>query len=170
MQNVVGMFQSRTEAEAAIHRLRGAGVAADSISIAMKESADPGSVEPTLAEATGTHDLAEEGTAVGALSGAAVGTLVGLLVAGSTFILPGVGTFLIAGPLAAALTGAGVGAASGGVFGALVGSGVPEPEATHYLEGVQSGRVIVAAHVDDLLAPEVRRIFDEEGSHRTHSV
>lgn len=170
MQNVVGMFTSRTEAEAAIHRLRGAGVPADSISIAMKESGDPATAEPTLAEATGTHDLTEEGTAVGALSGAAVGTLVGLLVAGSTFILPGVGTFLIAGPLAAALTGAGVGAASGGIFGALVGSGVPEPEATHYLEGVQSGRVIVAAHVDDLLAPDVRRIFDEEGSHRTHAV
>ena len=80
------------------------------------------------------------------------------------------GAFLIAGPLAAALTGAGVGAASGGLFGALVGSGIPEPEATHYLEGVQSGRVIVAAHVDDPLAADVRRIFDEEGSHRTHAV
>ena len=62
------------------------------------------------------------------------------------------------------MTGAGVGAASGGVFGALVGSGVPEPEATHYLEGVQSGRVIVAAHVDEALAADVRRVFDEEGS------
>ncbi len=170
MQNVVGMFTSRTEAEVAIHRLRGIGVPADSISIAMKDSGGSISAEPTLAEATGTHDLAEEGTAVGALSGAAVGTLVGLLVAGSTFVLPGVGPLLIAGPLAAALTGAGVGAASGGVLGALVGSGVPEPEATHYLEGVQSGRVIVAAHVDSPMAADVRRIFDEEGSHRTHSV
>jgi len=135
MQNIVGMFETRTEAEAAINRLRAVGVGADSISIAMKDAPDPVTgEEASLAESTGTHDLAEEGTAVGAISGAAVGTLVGLLVAGSTFVLPGVGVFLIAGPLASALTGAGVGAASGGIFGALVGSGVPEPEATHYLK------------------------------------
>lgn len=170
MQNVVGMFEDRAGAEAAVHRLRNVGVDADSISVAMKDTRVMDPLEATLAEATDTHDLTEEGAAAGAVSGAAVGTLVGLLVAGSTFLLPGVGAFLIAGPLAAALTGAGVGAASGGVFGALVGSGIPEPEATHYLEGVQAGRVIVAARVDDTLAHEVARIFDEEGSRRTHTV
>ncbi len=163
MQNIVGMFEDRDEAENAIERLRSLGIRADSISIAMKDVAG----EPSLAESTGAHDLAEEGAGVGAVSGAAIGTMVGLLVAGSTFVLPGVGTFLIAGPLAAALTGAGVGAASGGVFGALVGSGIPEPEATHYLEGVQAGRVILAVQVEDGLASEVSRIFDEEGSRRT---
>jgi hypothetical protein len=125
---------------------------------------------PGLAEATGTHDMTGEGTAVGAVSGAAVGTLVGLLVAGSTVVLPGVGTFLIAGPLFSALTGAGVGAASGGLLGALIGSGVPERDAAHFLAGVESGQVVVAAHVDDARAADVRRVFDEEGSRRTHSV
>ena len=84
MQNIVGMFESRQEAQAAIERLPLAGAGVDAISVAIKDEA-----EPTLAEAIGTHDLAEEGTAVGALSGAAVGTLVGLLIAGSTFVLPG---------------------------------------------------------------------------------
>ena len=169
MQHVVGMFETRPEAEAAIDRLKAIGIRGDSISVALKD--DKGGVAGSgLAESTGTHDLAEEGTAVGAVSGAAVGTLVGLLVAGSSFVLPGVGAFLIAGPLAAALTGAGVGAASGGVLGALVGSGIPEAEATHYLAGVESGHVILAVNVDDPLAAEVRRVFDEEGSRRTHAV
>lgn len=168
MQNVVGMFETRAEAEAAIQRLRSGGVGVESISIAMKDDRQGG--EPGLAEATGVHDMAEEGTAVGAVSGAAVGTLVGLYLAGATFLLPGIGAFVLAGPLAAALTGAGVGAASGGIVGALVGSGVPEHEAAHYLAGVQSGRIIVAAHVDDDRAADVRRILNDEGSRQTHAV
>ena len=167
MKTVVGMFETRGEAEAAITRLNALGVGVDAISVAMK---DPGDGGLGLAETTGTHDLTEEGTAVGAVSGAAVGTIVGLLVAGSTFMLPGIGTFLVAGPLAAALTGAGIGAASGGLVGALVGSGIPEPEAHHYLAGVEAGRVVLAVHVPETSAAEVRRAFDEEGSQRTHSV
>lgn len=168
MQNVIGMFDTRPEAEAAIHRLNRIGINSDSISVAIKDTRSHG--DSGLAGLTGVHDLTEEGTAVGAVSGAAVGTLVGLLVAGSTFMLPGIGTLLIAGPLVSALTGAGVGAASGGVLGALVGSGIPEPEATEYLAGVEAGRVIVAAHVDEDRAAEVRRIFDEEGARRTQNV
>ena len=169
MRHVVGMFDTRAEAERAIQRLKSSGIDIDSVSVAMKDTRVVG--EPGLAEATGAHDLTEEGGAVGAVSGAAVGTLVGLLVAGSTFVLPGVGTFLIAGPLAAALAGAGVGAASGGILGALVGSGIPEPEAKHYLAGVEEGRVVVAVHTpDERRLAEVGRIFDEEGSRRTHSL
>jgi hypothetical protein len=167
MQHVIGMFDSRTQAAAAIERLKALGIGADAISVAAMQEEPDGT---DLAEAAGVNDMAGEGSAVGAVSGAAVGTLVGLLVAGSTIALPGVGTFLVAGPLAAALTGAGIGAASGGLLGALVGSGIPEAEATHYLEGVRSGRVVVAANVDDLLANEVRNVFDEEGSMRTHAV
>jgi len=168
MATVVGMFETRAEAEAAIDGLNVYGVGVDAISVAMRRPEDGG--ELGLAESVGAHDMTEEGTAVGAVSGAAVGTIVGLLVAGSTFMLPGVGTFLIAGPLASALTGAGLGAASGGIVGALIGSGIPEPAAHEYLAGVQAGRVVVAAHVGDSQVADVRRIFDEAGSRRTHSV
>lgn len=173
MQNVVGLFETRADAEEAIQRLRRSGIQPEGISVAMKQTSEASGPdvarEPHLAEATATEDLAGEGTAVGAVSGAAVGTLVGLLVAGSTFVLPGLGTFLIAGPLFSALTGAGVGAASGGVLGALVGSGIPEEEASHYASDVESGRVILVARVEDRDAAAARVIFDEEGSLRTQS-
>jgi len=176
MKNLVGLFDTRNDAEATIVRLKGVGIAPEAISVALKQADGTGSglspvserTTPSLAEATGAHDLTAEGTTVGAVSGAAVGTLVGLLVAGSTVVLPGVGTLLIAGPLAAALTGAGVGAAGGGMLGALVGAGVPEAEAAGFANDVDEGRVIVVVRVDDLAAAEARRVFDEEGSHRTH--
>jgi hypothetical protein len=166
MQNVVGMFDTRTEAETAIHRLKETGIAPESISIAMKDVRDSGG----LAETTGAHDLSGEAATAGAVSGATVGTLVGLSLVGSTFVLPGLGTFLIGGPLAAALAGAGIGAASGGLLGALIGSGIPEAEAEHYAAGIGRGQIVLSTNVPDTEAPVVRKIFDEEGSRRTHSI
>jgi hypothetical protein len=123
-----------------------------------------------LVDTTGANDLSGEGATAGAVSGAAVGTLVGLALVGSTFVLPGVGTFLIGGPLAAALAGAGIGAASGGLLGALIGAGIPEAEAAHYASGIEQGQILISTNVADTEAPIVRKIFDEEGSRRTHSV
>jgi hypothetical protein len=123
-----------------------------------------------LVESTGANDLSGEGATAGAVSGAAVGTLVGLALVGSTFVLPGVGTFLIGGPLAAALAGAGIGAASGGLLGALIGAGIPETEAEHYATGIEQGQILLSTNVADPAASDVRKIFDEEGSRRTHSV
>jgi hypothetical protein len=142
MQHIIGTFDTRAEAEAAIERLNRIGIGVDAISVAVKQGQGQGdATSDVLTASTGTHDLAEEGAGVGAVSGAAVGTLVGLMVAGSTLVLPGIGTFLVAGPLAAALTGA----------------------------GFEAGGVIVAVHVSETRAAEVRRIFDEEGSRRTQT-
>ncbi|MDR3635489.1 MAG: general stress protein [Isosphaeraceae bacterium] len=164
MRNIVGLFETREEAESAINRLKAQGIATDGIGVAMKDTTK----QHNLAEATGAEDLSSEGATAGVVSGAAIGALVGLAVAGATFALPGIGTFLVWGPFASALSGAGIGAASGGILGALIGSGIPEPEAHHYLTGLESGHVVVTASVPDARADDVRVIFNEEGSHRTH--
>ena len=166
MQNVVGIFETRTEAESAIRRLKETGIAPDAISIAMKDTR----ASHDLEESTNTRDLSGEVATAGAVSGAAVGTLVGLALVGSTFVLPGIGTFLIGGPLAAALAGAGIGAASGGILGGLIGAGIPEAEATHFAAGIAKGQILISTNVADTEATVVRTIFDEEGSRRTHSV
>ncbi|WP_406700397.1 general stress protein [Singulisphaera sp. Ch08] len=165
MKNVVGMFESRTDAESAIHRLKLIGIGMDSVSIAMRDRQEASELVMT----TGAEDMSGEGATAGVVSGAAVGTLVGLALVGSTFVLPGIGTFLIGGPLAAALAGAGIGAASGGLLGALIGAGIPETEAQHYSSGIEEGHILVSTQVSDDLAPAVARIFDEEGSKRTHT-
>ena len=165
MQTVIGMFDTRTEAEAAIERLHAVGVGRERISVAMKDEREAGEVR----EATGAHDLSGEGATAGLVSGAGVGVLVGLAIAGSTIVLPGIGPFVIAGPLAAALTGAGIGAASGGLIGGLVGSGIPEDEAEHFSAGMERGSVLVAAAVPEDEVMRVRKIFDEEGSLRSYN-
>ncbi|SIN92977.1 hypothetical protein SAMN05444166_1661 [Singulisphaera sp. GP187] len=164
MKNIVGLFESRAEAENAIQRLKTTGIGMDSVSIAMRDRQEAAA----LVETTGAEDLGGEGVTAGVVSGAAVGTLVGLALVGSTFVLPGIGTFLIGGPLAAALAGAGIGAASGGLLGALIGAGIPEAEAQHYSSGIEQGHILVSTQVSDDLAPAVARMFDEEGSRRTH--
>ncbi len=165
MRTVVGLFDTRETAEAAIHRLTVDGVDRDSISVAMKDAREATSIS----EATGTHDLSAEGATAGAMSGAGVGALVGIALIGSTVLLPGLGTFLIGGPIAAALTGAGIGAASGGLIGGLIGAGIPEEEAEHYAAGIEKGGIFVSAHVDDTKVADIRRVFDEEGSQRTYA-
>ena len=165
MATVVGMFDTRGEAESAIERLQARGFNRDSISVAMKDRKETAA----FAASSGAHDLSGEGATAGLVSGAGVGVLVGLAIAGSTVILPGIGTFLIGGPLAAALTGAGIGAASGGLIGGLIGAGIPESEAEHFSAGMERGLVLVAAHVPADESAEVRKVLDEAGSLRTYN-
>ena len=165
MRTVVGLFETRTGAEAAIRRLQAEGVDRDSISVAMKDVREA----TAITEATGVGDLSEEGATAGLVSGAGVGALIGIALVGSTVLLPGLGTVLIGGPIAAALTGAGIGAASGGLIGGLIGAGIPEEEAQHFSAGIERGGVFVSANVAESEVPNVRRVFDEEGSQRTYA-
>ncbi len=163
MQTVVGLFETQNAAREAIRRLQDAGISADHLGVAMKDTV----AGEGLATATGVGDLSEEGATAGAVSGAGVGALVGLALVGSSFLLPGIGTFLIGGPIAAALTGAAAGAASGGLVGGLVGAGIPEHEAEHYATGLEHGHIIVSVQATDAQAATARRVLDEEGSSRT---
>ena len=158
MSTVVGLFEDRDLAEAAIRRLLDDGIERDAIGIAMKDAREATS----LSESVAVEDLSAEGATAGMVSGAGVGVLVGIALVGSNVLIPGLGTFLIGGPIAAALTGAGIGAVSGGLIGGLIGSGLPEDEARHYASGIESGGIFVSAHVPEALVPETRRIFDEE--------
>jgi len=165
MRTVVGLFDERAEAEAAIRRLQADGIDRDSISVAMKDVREA----TAISEATGVGDLSGEGATAGLVSGAGVGALIGIALVGSTVLLPGLGTVLIGGPIAAALTGAGIGAASGGLIGGLIGAGIPEEEAEHYSAGIERGGIFVSANVPEELVPVARRVFDEEGSKRTYA-
>ena len=78
MKNIVGMFESRADAESAIHRLKATGIGMDSVSIAMRDRQEASD----LVETTGAEDMSGEGATAGVVSGAAVGTLVGLALVG----------------------------------------------------------------------------------------
>jgi hypothetical protein len=118
-KKVLGIFNDRDYAEAAINDLEDVGYDAEEISIVLKNKED----KEKLEENTGA-DVAQ-GAVSGATAGLALGGLAGLVAA---MVIPGLGTLFIGGPIVAALglTGAAAttvsGAATGAVAGGLVGA------------------------------------------------
>lgn len=158
-RTVIGVFDTREQAETVIGDLIKAGVERREISILARETTSA----PTNAGiATGIdEDTATGGdTAKGALVGGVGGLLLGL----GALAIPGIGPVIAAGPLAAALTGAGIGAAGGAVVGALTDSGVPERDAQFYADRVNSGGTLVTVTCDDTLADPATQVMEQHGA------
>ncbi len=146
--NVMGMFDHRSDAEAAARELQDAGFGRTDISFVGSQTGGH-----DVAGATSGETHAGTGAGTGATSGAVLGGLAGLLAGLGVLVIPGIGPVLAAGTFAAVLgstaVGAGIGAAAGGLLGALVGSGVPEEDAHVYAEGVRRGGSLLSVLTDD---------------------
>lgn len=144
MVSVTGLFDTYSDAQAAVEELAQAGISHDDVSVVASNadgSYDAGSSE--TAEAAGT------GAGIGALVGGTGGLLTGL----GVMAIPGVGPVVAAGWLAATAAGAAAGAlaggAAGGLIGALTDSGIPSEDAHVYAEGVRRGGTLVTARVTE---------------------
>ena len=158
---VVGVFEDRQQADAAVSELRQAGFREDQIGVAARQA--EGEKKPTTAE-KGTHW--ETGAATGALAGAGLGGLVGLgIMAG---VIPVIGPVIAGGTLAAILANAAGGAAIGGLVGALAGAGVPEEEARYYQSELEAGRTIVTVKADGRY-DEAASILHRHGAYDRHT-
>jgi len=141
----VGVFDNRSQAEAALGELRRVGFREDQLALVMHH-ADKGAVEVTDLDAAKAAQVsgeskAEEGAAAGAVAGAVAGGLMALI--------PGIGPVLSIGTLAGVLFGVAAGAAGGGIVGALVGADFPEEEARFYERELKAGRVLVGVKAAD---------------------
>jgi hypothetical protein len=135
---VIGVFNSPTDAQAAIRELRQLGFS----------DAHFGLVSPhkDADEAAGKGAKTATGAAVGA---GTVGGAAALWSLGISFgVIPVLGPILAAGPLAAALISAAGGAAAGGVVGALTGLGIGAKDAEFYDKEFHEGRTLVTVHAD----------------------
>lgn len=139
---VIGIVQSREQAEIVVDMLRRNGFGVNDISV-------------LLPDKQGTRDFAHEhntkapeGAVAGAGTGGVLGGTLGLLAGIGALAIPGVGPFIAAGPLMAALSGAAAGAAVGGVTGALIGMGIPEIEAKTYEGKLKGGNILIAVHTE----------------------
>ncbi len=130
---VVGVFNTRAQAESAINDLRTLGFTDKQIGYIVR---DTGSAQDTAAPA-GSH---AESIATGAVGG---GVLGGVLGAAASLLIPGFGPAIAGGILAATLGGVAIGAAAGGLIGALTELGVPEEDARYYQGEFEAGRVLV---------------------------
>jgi len=137
---VVGVFADRSQADKAVFELKRAGFRDDQIGVAMRHT------EGATGAASTDDSYAGEGAATGALAGLGLGALAGLGVLSG--VIPVVGPAIAGGTLGVLLSNAAVGAAVTGLAGALIGSGVPEEEATYYQGEFEAGRTIVTVHCD----------------------
>ena len=153
MKTITGLFDSYSDAKAAVSQLEAAGVPSDQVSI-VSHRTDGDHDDSNAAEGAGA------GAGIGALAGGAGGLLTGI----GMLAIPGVGPVVAAGWLVATLAGAAAGAvvggAAGGLIGAFTSSGVSEEDAHVYAEGVRRGGSVVTARVEDALAPTAESILD----------
>jgi hypothetical protein len=156
---VVGVFESRSQAELAVDALRQAGFTGDHIGFAIRgDDAVHGGM---LTDASGAKDA--KGAAAGMIAGGIIG---GILAAGIA-ALPGFGPVLAGGILASFFGGAIAGTAVGGILGAMTGLGVSEEEARFYQSHFNEGKAIIAVRAENRTAQaaDILRRFGGEHIH-----
>jgi uncharacterized membrane protein len=138
----VGIFQSHSEAEAAIERLQKAGFDMKTLSIVGKDY-------ETREDVVGYYTTGDRIKRWGA-AGAFWGSLWGFLVGAAFFLVPGVGPVLVAGPLVAAIVGALESAAVVGgasMIGAgLYSLGIPKNSVLAYETAIRAGKFVLLVH------------------------
>jgi hypothetical protein len=159
------LYNSHTDAKAAVQALETAGVSHGDISI-LASNADSWHDGTSSDKSTfpdrdldGKDDRAEAagtGAGIGAAAGGAVGLLTGL----GIMAIPGVGPVVAAGWLAATLAGAVAGGATGGIVGALTQAGVSTDDADVYAESIRRGGALVSARVNEADVPRLQAILD----------
>lgn len=175
MPNVVGLFDSRSEAHSTVQQLLYSGFDREDISLVSQDTdrqSNDGKTHPGISGS----DLSipkddTSGALKGAGIGAALGGIGGLLAGIAGLAIPVIGPIVAAGPIAAALTaalgGAGIGAATGGLIGALTDMGVPEDEAKHYQDQVGRGKTLVVVRAsDDDFAERAADILESSGAEK----
>jgi hypothetical protein len=139
MKTVSRVYDSYSQASAAVDALEKAGVPASDISLVANKY-----VSAKYADVNEVSD-----TAKGAGMGGAVGGAAGLLAGLGLIAIPGLGPVVAAGWLAATAVGAAAGAATGGIAGALIDAGENRLHADVYSEAVRRGGTLVTARVPD---------------------
>ena len=175
MPNVVGLFDSRSEAHSTVQQLVNSDFDREDISLVSQDT-DRESNEGKTHPGISGSDLSipkddTSGALKGAGIGAAVGGIGGLLAGIAGLAIPVIGPIVAAGPIAAALTaalgGAGVGAATGGLIGALTDMGVPEDDAKHYQDQIGRGKTLVIVRAsDDASADRAADILESSGAEK----
>lgn len=149
---VIGVVETREQAEQAVAALQANGFAANEISALLPDK------RGTQDFAHEQHTKAPEGGLAGAGIGGVVGGTVGLLAGIGALAIPGLGPLIAAGPIMAALSGAAAGAGVGGLTGALIGMGIPEVEAKVYEGKLRGGNILIAVHTE---SADARKLADD---------
>lgn len=138
-RQVIGVFNSPFEADAAVENIMSRGIARDHVSLMVNKS-------------TRDHHFKIDSNKSKTAEGVGYGAVLGGLAAGLGTAAAGIasvtlpGALLITGPLAVSLAAGTAGAAVGGLAGGLIGVGIPEDEVKLVEKEIDDGNILVAAH------------------------
>lgn len=149
-KSVIGVFNSRTNAEQAVNALRSQGFTTEEINIVSKGKNTQGQ---------GTEYF-EDDITDGALTGGTLGGIGGLLLGAGALAIPGVGPILAAGPIAAALSGA----VAGGIAGGLIDWGIPAEAGKRYEQHVAQGGILAIIRADATKSNQAAQILRQNGA------
>ena len=157
MRTVVGIFNSKSAAEAAVGQLRGAGYD-EEISIV------------TSPEGHSSDFERGRSMSAGAATGGIVGGIAGIALGASALAVPGIGPLLAAGPVSALLTGV----TTGGIIGGLSSWGITGAEGRRYENALREGKILAFVHTDEGRVDEASQMMRNSGAesvrkHRTKS-
>jgi len=137
----VAVFESRSQADAAIQELKQRGFTDSQIGIVYRDASGE-----TKTEGDGDSDTGK-GALTGALAGVGIGGLVGLGVLAG--VIPVIGPAIAGGTLGIILSNAAGGAAVAGVVGALTGMGLSKTDAEDYQHELEAGKTLVTVTGED---------------------
>jgi uncharacterized membrane protein len=146
---VVGVYDSLTKAQQAMHILDRGDFPVEQISLVTRDLMD----QHALVDELKMGDDSVHDAAIGAGLGGVVGVLTGI----AATVVSGLGVVFLAGTIAGAV----IGAVTGAFLGGLAGWGVHEERIRHYQQLVEKGKVLVIAHGDPLQLVEAERILKE---------
>jgi hypothetical protein len=157
--SAVAIYDTHTEAEAAIKALRESNFQMGQLSIIGKDYR-------TEEHAIGFYNVGDRMKFWGK-NGAFWGGLWGWLVGAGFFLIPGIGHVIVLGPLvgwiAGALEGATLGAGIGVLGAALASAGIPKNSIVKYETAIGAGHFIVTAHGTPAEVDRARTVLAAKG-------
>lgn len=152
-QTIIGVFDSRSNAEKAVNSLRQQGFTTEEINIISKQQNhdDPSDQDDDIMDGT--------------LTGGTLGGIGGLLLGAGALVIPGIGPIIAAGPIAAAVSGA----IAGGITGGLIDWGIPADESHHYEQEVVQGSILAIIRTDAAKINSVAQILRQNGAKEVKS-
>jgi len=160
---VSGIFRSRDDISEIINSLEEKGISEQDISILMSEETQKNQF------GIDTDTKAPEGAVKGLTAGGLLGAVIGGLTLVGAVIIPGPG-LVVAGPIIGILAGMAAGGLAGTLVGALIGMGIPEYEAKFYEQSInERGNILLVAHINKDLKPDVKKLFNQYGAYHITS-
>ncbi len=139
LKTVIGLFDSRDQAEKAASDLRGSGFH-DEISILASDKGKEKTSGNYFNDTSETHSI-NSGLSTGGL----LGGLAGLGMGAGALAIPGIGPLIAAGPIAGLLSGA----FTGGIAGGLIDWGIPADRGKFYEGKIREGKILASVRTDE---------------------